>query len=363
MSDRIARVNYSQLQKLVRLVMLEKGMPATMNIQGGAGGGKTSLVRSFSQDPKIGLVEVMTAAELAEPGDLTGAPQVINGVMHYAPPHFAATANELANDYQTVLLYFDDFNRVPGQIQQSLMPCFLDRRIGGYRLKDNVRPILTSNPANSEHYATRELDVAQSERVQTFELIFDFKIFIQHAMQMQWVPEWVAFLRLLPEHVALDGKGISPRTCEFAHQALSTCLEDKLKLTEELTALRLDAVVGMDVRIPFVENCRLQIDIIAPEVLIKGQWTAAQSKLLKSGRPDLVQLTFFRLASHIHRLCAEKGEDKALTNKEAENVRKFILEHKNDEQTLIFLKSIPQASQLAILDVDAMEEIRGRVWG
>lgn len=359
--ERYSEVNYEQMKQILRVMLLEKGMPAVPNIQSGAGLGKTSLVRSFRDDAKIGMVEVMTAAELAEPGDLTGQPIVVNGVMHYAPPHWADLANQLANDYQVVILLFDDVTRVPAQIQQSLMPCFLDRRVGQYKLKDNIRPVLTSNP-NNEHYATRELDLAQLERIQTFRLILDFEIFIQYAMRNQWNPEWVTFMRAMPECVELDGKGISPRTAEFCNQALTTMVEQGHHITSELTSLRIDAVIGQDLRVSFIESCKTQLDIISPENLIKGSWTKAQENLLRDNRPDLMQLTYFRLATFIHKMFAQKGTS-ALTTKEAGNVRKFILEFQNDELALIFLKSIPKEMNFVVLDVDSMEELRGRVWG
>lgn len=355
--ERYCEGNFDEIQQMIRILVKEKGLPVTPNIEGDSGLGKTACAKGLA-DSKTFTLFVSPASEITEPGDLAGLPERVEGVTVFNPVKFAVMANERAADYALVLLLMDDFNRVPSQIQQAFMPMFYERRVGSYPLKDNVFIILTSNPGNSDRYATRDLDQAQQERIQTFRLVYDHKVFTRYAMKNQWVPEWVAFLNEYPEMLGGGGRGISPRTAEYCNQALRNFLDHKFALRDPLTLKRIDAVVGRSVRTSFVTCIDLQDSIIKPEDLIEGKYKQSQFETITKGRPDLLGLTHSRLATYLHK---RLNDGETVTSKELTNIQKFMLGHGNDEMTLVFLRACPKELQNDVLSVDAFLEIKKRV--
>jgi len=355
--ERRVEVNLEQARRLIHLMLKEGPRRVTADLQGGAGIGKTTIIRDMSEDPKIKVIFVPTAAVITEPGDLAGMPKIVDGRTVYMAPYWAVEANEaaLSGEYDQVILLLDDYNRLPAQILQSLMPVFLDYKVGALDLHPKVRVILTSNPAKSEKYATRGLDYAQMERVQTLHVRLDFKVFTNYILTRQWNAEWVAFLKLYPESIGTDGEGISPRTADFANQSLQSLVREHIPFFEEDAMLRLDAVIGPSMRSSFITCLKTQQNIILPDDIISGK--VSQEKFLKVAKaPDLMNLTYSRLASRLHELGGSIKKDQAV------NIRKFVLAHPNDELTYVFFKTLPKEVALNICDGPTMIEIRKRVY-
>jgi hypothetical protein len=355
--ERYAEVDLQQAAVLVQMMLKEGPRRVTINLEGGAGIGKTTVVRFLENlDPRIKVIFVPTAAVITEPGDLAGMPKVLDGRTVYMAPYWAVEANEAARSgaYDIVVLLLDDYNRVPAQILQSLMPVFLDYKVGSLDLDPEVRVVLTSNPATSDKYATRGLDFAQVERMETLHVRFDFKVFMDYTLRNNWVPEWVAFLNLYKEVVGTDGEGISPRTCEFANQALRCIKESGASIMAESSQLRLDARIGAAIRSSFITCCKTQESIIFPENILKGDFSKTKFEQIKK-KPDIINLTYSRLSSHLHDIKNIKAD-------EVSNVQAFMLGHESDELTYVFLKSLSQEMGLKILSGPVMREIRKRVY-
>ncbi len=351
--ERYVEVNLEQAQVLLRMMLNEGPRRVTPDLQGGAGLGKTTIIRDM-EDADTKVIFVPTAAVVTEPGDIAGMPKQLGDRTVYSPPYWAVEANEAAEKYKRVVLLLDDYNRLPAQILQSLMPAFLDYKVGMLDLKSNVRVVLTSNPAKSDKYSTRGLDFAQMERIQTLNVRYDAKVFMDYALRKSWVPEWVAFLNLYKEVMGLDGEGISPRTAEFANQALQ-CVKDEGKtLVNEWSQLRLDAVVGPATRSSFITCMKTQEKIIQPDDILKGSYSSAKYEAMKRS-PDIINLTYSRLASRIHELGS-------LKDPETKSVQKFMLSHESDELSFVFLKSLPQKLGLQILTGEAMHTMRKRIY-
>jgi hypothetical protein len=356
MSDqlKVVEVNLHQARVLLKMMLREKPRRVTADLQGDAGIGKTTIVREL-EDSTTKVIFVPTAAVIAEPGDISGMPKVENGRTVYASPYWSVQANEYAAEYETVIILLDDYNRLPAQILQSLMPVFLDYKVGMLDLKPNVRVVLTSNPTKSDKYATRNLDFAQMERIQTLHVKYDHKITMDYARRNLWVPEWVAFLSLYKEVLGVGGLGISPRTAEFANQALQNILDSGQSLTHELSQLRLDANIGPIHRSTFITCLKTQEKIIEPDDILAGTYNTNKFMAMKKA-PDIINLTYSRLASRLHELgTSVKGVAFG-------NIRKFMLAHESDELTFVFLKSLPDATALNILDGESMREIRSRIY-
>jgi hypothetical protein len=372
-------VTLKQTDSLLDLIVQEEPRRVTCNIEGPAGVGKSSIVRQFCTKRDFPLVEVNTAAAVTEPGDILGMPMREGGKTIYAPVFWALESNNFAEQLRKVkdvgkkvILMFDDFNRVPAQVLQSMMSIFLDYKVGVTPLAREVRIILTGNPSGSREYAARALDKAQTDRIQTIKVKFDIDEFIEYAISNGFNGEWTAFCKCYPEmfiETATDSKkkssgtsgqtAVSPRSAEFASQALNTIMYRGHHLDSEIARIRLDAIVGEHIRAAFFTNLKTQTKILQPTEIIDG--TIRENIFAEMlERPDLMYLTYIRLASYI---C---GHEKEMNPAKISNVHKFIIRVEQDEVNALFLRMIQAHSQALsskILDHKTFVTLQQRLWG
>jgi hypothetical protein len=359
----MAEVTLKEAVELLEFMSQEEPKLVTACLEGAAGLGKSSVGKQFATKMGYPMVFVNTAAVLTEPGDILGLPMEKDGVTHYAPPFWAVECQKLAVDPQVkkIVLMFDDFSRVPAQILQSMMSIFLDRKIGAASLPDKVFLLLTGNPAKKKEYATRALDKAQQERIQIINVRFDLECFLQYANVAEFNPEWLAFCAAYQENFADDGKkgaAMSPRTAEFASQALNIIKKKGYPLDHRIAKTRLDSIVGESIRESFIVCLKHQQDIINPEHILEGTYDDKKfNEMMK--RPDLMYLTYTRLAVELTKLA---NADK-IPLPGVKNLRKFIMRVERDEMNFLFLNIIPQKVSKTILDGDTFTIMRSRLWG
>lgn len=371
-------VTLGQVKQLLDLIVHEEPWRVTPCVEGQAGVGKSSIVRQFCAERNYPLVEVNTASAVTEPGDILGMPMKDNGKTIYAPVFWALEANQYAEEIiaageekeRKVILMFDDYNRVPAQVLQSMMSIFLDYKVGVTKLLKPVRIVLTGNPSGSREYAARALDKAQADRVQTIKVRFDIDEFITYAIGNQFNAEWTAFCKAYPEMFAEGGgggkrkvsegdAGISSRCAEFASQALNTVQYRGHNLDSDLSRIRLDAIVGEHIRASFFTNLKIQSKILQPAEIISGK---IREKVFEEmvDRPDLIYLTYVRLASHVCR------EEKNLTPADLNHLRQFLVRVEQDEVNALFLRMVQGHSQQLsrkILDHETFITLKSRLWG
>lgn len=140
--------------------------------------------------PGIGkseIVESITAAQgglfidlrlgQCEPTDLRGIPffNKDNGRMDWAPP-IDLPDEELASQYPLVTLFLDEMNTAPPAVQASAYQLVLNRRVGKYRLPDNVRIIAAGNN-ESDKGVTYRMPTPLANRFTHIQMRSDFNSF------------------------------------------------------------------------------------------------------------------------------------------------------------------------------------------
>jgi len=359
----MAEVTLKEAVELLEFMSQEGPKLVTACLEGVAGLGKSSVGKQFAMQMGYPIVFVNTAAIITEPGDVLGLPMEKDGMTVYAPPYWAVECQRLSADpaVKKVLLMFDDFSRVPAQILQSMMSIFLDRCVGAASLPEKVFILLTGNPAKKKEYASRALDKAQQERIQVIQVRFDLECFLQYANAHDFNPEWLAFCAAYNENFADDGKkgaAMSPRTAEFASQALNVIKKKGYPLDHRIAKTRLDSIVGESIRESFIVCLKHQQDIIGPDLILDGTYQdKAFNEMMK--RPDLMYLTYTRLASELTKL---SNHDK-IPATGIKNLRRFIMRVERDEMNFLFLNIIPQKVSKTILDGDTFTIMRSRLWG
>ena len=111
---------------------------------GPPGIGKSEVVAAIAEE-KQGLMIDLRLAQM-EPTDLRGIPYYNKdtGLMDWAPP-IDLPSEETASQYPVVVLFLDEMNSAAPSIQAAAYQLILNRRIGKYKLPENVVVIAAGN--------------------------------------------------------------------------------------------------------------------------------------------------------------------------------------------------------------------------
>jgi len=141
------------------------------------GVGKSELMQRIAEKEYLGnthLVDVRVA--LMEPTDLRGMPfyNRDSGKMEWAPP-VDLPDQTLADDYDTVILFLDEMNSAAPAVQAAAYQLVLNRRIGSYKLPDNVVIVAAGN-RESDKGVTYRMLISPTNRFLPLEFPADFHI-------------------------------------------------------------------------------------------------------------------------------------------------------------------------------------------
>ena len=150
---------------------------------GPPGVGKSELFQGIRDKQLLGktlLVDVRTA--LMEPTDVRGfpAPDMATGQMVWLPPTDFPTEEE-ASQYDTVILFLDELNSAPQATQAATYQLILNRRIGQYKLPDNVVIVAAGN-RESDKGVTYRMPTPLANRFVHLEVRPDFESWFEWAV-------------------------------------------------------------------------------------------------------------------------------------------------------------------------------------
>lgn len=189
-------MNFQETYEAVELALAAGAVPL---IIGESGIGKTALIRRYSREKDLHLVNI--DANLLKEGEIGGLPTVERGRTYYATHHKLAEIDEyLARGKGGCLLFIDEINRCDHAVQQELMNLILNREINGYHLDPRVTVASAMNPTSrmadfrNTEYQVVEMDPAQENRFVWFVMDSDAR-------------EWIVW--------GLDEGNIHPQVIEF----------------------------------------------------------------------------------------------------------------------------------------------------
>ena len=137
------------------LVRLCRQAQISLFLWGSHGIGKSSLVREFTEEHRIGFVDLRCAQ--LDAIDLRGFPSKgRDGRTHFLPPADLPAKGE-------GILFLDELNRANVDILAALFQLVLDRRVGQYQLPPGWSIVAAGN-FQTDDYDVNELDVAFCDR-------------------------------------------------------------------------------------------------------------------------------------------------------------------------------------------------------
>lgn len=204
-------------------LLISKKLPAqTVNIEGEAGGGKTSTVLALAKELGMNLVR-KNLAELEDVSDLVGYPckehemvakdgttkkWVVEGTMPqyitagYKPTNEKRMTHAAPEWVQSatgpIFLLLDDYSRASEKFVQATMTLIENQTYNNWKLPEGSMVLLTSNPDNGV-YSVTALDNAQKTRVINVQYKFNVEVWARYAEKTGIDGRCVNFLLLHPE--------------------------------------------------------------------------------------------------------------------------------------------------------------------
>ena len=234
-------------------------------IWGGAGVGKSSVVRQIAQELGRKLVDIRLS--LIDPTDLRGFPYRDGGAMRWAPACFLPQDRDA-----TDILFLDEVNSAPPAVQAAAYQLILDRKIGEYILPEHVSVVAAGN-RETDRGITYTMASPLANRflhIDPFEV--NFEDWRTWALTNKLRAEVINFINFRPALLNdFDGTKKAfptPRTWEFVHRIL----EDRN--VQEIERAMIGGAVGEGAGAEFAGFLKIFRNLPNPDVVLMNPKTA-----------------------------------------------------------------------------------------
>jgi hypothetical protein len=295
---------------------------------GPPGIGKSELVESITNE--LGGIMYDCRLGQMEPTDIRGIPfyNKDTGKMDWAEP-VDLPDEETASKYPVVVLFLDEMNSAPASVQAAAYQLILNRRIGKYKLPDNVRMVAAGN-RESDKGVTFRMPTPLANRFVHQEMRVDFPSWQEWAVGNKINKDVVGYLSFAKQDLYdFDAKSSSrafatPRSWTFVSELLD---DDGI---DEDTAMNLIAgTIGEGLAVKFMAHRKIAGRMPNPADILKGKVTTLDVKEV-SAMYSLVISMCYELKDAV-----EKKVDSKDFHEMADNFLAYMM--KNFETELVVL--------------------------
>ena len=268
MSHETRTVNAIGARKAIRRCFNKK---RPMFLWGPPGIGKSEVVAGITEE--LGGYMIDLRLGQMDPTDIRGIPFFNKelGKMDWAPP-IDLPDEELASQYPIVVLFMDEMNSAAPAVQAAAYQLVLNRRIGKYKLPDNVVMIAAGN-RESDKGVTYRMPTPLANRFIHIEMKPDFASWHDWAVQNGEHKDVVGYLSFAKQDLYdFDARSSSrafatPRTWHF----VSEILEDEDDASNaELTDL-ISGTIGEGLAVKFMAHRKIASKLPKPEDILSGK--------------------------------------------------------------------------------------------
>ena len=243
---------------------------------GPPGIGKSELVEGITRE--LGGYMIDLRLGQMEPTDIRGIPFYNKevGKMDWAEP-IDLPSEELASQYPIVVLFMDELNAAPASVQAAAYQLILNRRVGKYRLPDNVVMVAAGN-RESDKGVTYRMPTPLANRFIHQEMKVDFPSWQEWAVMNKIHKDVVGYLSFAKQDLYdFDAKSSSrafatPRSWSFVSQLLDDEIDD-----ETLTNL-IAGTVGEGLAVKFMSHRKVAGRMPNPKDILDGKVKDLQVK-------------------------------------------------------------------------------------
>ena len=236
---------------------------------GPPGIGKSELVENITRELGGHMIDLRLGQ--MEPTDIRGIPfyNKDSGKMDWAPP-VELPDEELASQYPIVVLFLDELNSAAPSVQSAAYQLILNRRIGKFRLPDNVVMVAAGN-RESDKGVTYRMPTPLANRFIHQEMKVDFPSWQEWAVMHKIHKDVVGYLSFAKQDLYdFDAKSASrafatPRSWSF----VSELLDDECD-NDTLTNL-IAGTVGEGLAVKFMAHRKVASKMPNPLDILKGK--------------------------------------------------------------------------------------------
>jgi hypothetical protein len=271
---------------------------------GPPGIGKSELVADIAQE--LGGYMIDLRLGQMEPTDIRGIPfyNKDSGKMDWAEPVDLPT-EEFASQYPIVVLFLDEMNSAAPSVQAAAYQLILNRRVGKYKLPENVALVAAGN-RESDKGVTYRMPTPLANRFIHQEMRVDFASYQEWAVNNNIHKDVVGYLSFAKQDLYdFDPKSASrafatPRSWTFVSQLLED--EDG----DDDTIMNLIAgTVGEGLAVKFMAHRKIAGRMPKPEDILSGKEKDLNVKEV-SAMYSLVISMCYELKGAIERKVADK---------------------------------------------------------
>ena len=274
MSDVIRTVSPSKAKNALRHAMQKK---RPVFLWGPPGIGKSDIVRQVSETfSKSHLIDIRLS--LWDPTDIKGIPYFDsnNVKMAWGAPS-ELPDEEMAAQYDNIVLFLDEMNSAAPAVQAAAYQLILNRRVGTYKLPDNVIIVAAGN-RESDKGVTYRMPAPLANRFIHLELAVNFDDWFNWSVDNNQHKDVVGYLTFAKKDLYdFDPKSASrsfatPRSWSF----VSELLEDELD--ESTTTDLVAGTVGEGLAVKFMAHRKVASSMPNPTDILAGKVTELKTK-------------------------------------------------------------------------------------
>ena len=311
-------------------------------IWGAPGIGKSELVQGIVDSGELGnafMIDLRLA--LMEPTDLRGYPfrNPETNTMEWAPAADLPT-KELAEQYDSIVLFLDELNSAPPSVQAAAYQLVLNKKIGQYELPDNVKIVAAGN-RETDRGVTFRMPSPLANRFRHINMDVNFEDWQQWAINNDVHPDVIGYLSFAKQ----DLFNFDPKTSSqaFATPRSWTFTSDILKVDgfEEASAREQKAeiagAIGEGMAIKFIEHRKIASNLPNPTEVIQGKVKKLDSKIAEeiSAKYSLV----VSIAYELNDIYKDTGVDEKFS-KMLNNTVRFSFDNFEPEMVVFLFKTI-----------------------
>ena len=303
---------------------------------GPPGIGKSELVAGIAEDLGGHMIDLRLAQ--MEPTDIRGIPFYNKdlGKMDWAPP-IDLPDEEMASQYPIVVLFMDEMNSAAPAVQAAAYQLILNRRIGKYRLPDNVVMVAAGN-RESDKGVTYRMPAPLANRFVHLEMRVDFDSWQQWAVNNKIHKDVVGYLSFAKQDLFdFDPRSNSrsfatPRSWTF----VSELLEDADDFNDTGTIDLIAGAVGEGIAVKFNAHRKVSGQMPDPSEVLNGKVKELKIKEVSAMYSLSISLCYELKDAY------EKANGKLENwNKMADNFFRFVMDNFTTELVVM-------ASRIAI---------------
>lgn len=266
-------VSPNKAKTAIRHAMLKR---RPIFLWGPPGIGKSDVIHQIGQTLGAHVIDVRLS--LWEPTDIKGIPYFDSNAntMVWAPPG-ELPSEEFAAQHDHIVLFLDEMNSAAPSVQAAAYQLILNRKVGTYRLPDNVLIVAAGN-READKGVTYRMPAPLANRFIHLEMQVNFDDWFQWAVNNRIHKDVVGFLNFSKKDLYdFDPKSPSrsfatPRSWSFVSELLEDGIDDGT--TADLVA----GAVGEGLAVKFMAHRKVAASMPDPSEILAGKVKEMKTK-------------------------------------------------------------------------------------